>query len=105
MLERESAFYEAHQAEYRGKYLRKWLIIADGGLFGVYDTPGDAVTAALKRYNYGEFLLNRPADDDMVLEFGPMGVVHAHRPHDTKKPKPASLTTTSGDGLLTIPYA
>jgi len=105
MLEQESTFYIAHQAEYREKYLYKWLIIAEGGLFGIYDTAGDAVTAAQKRFRNNEFLLHRPVDDGMTLEVGPMGVVHLHRPYEAKQPRvKATMTATKGE-LLSIPHA
>jgi len=105
MLERENAFYTAHQAEYREKYLYKWLVIAGEALFGIYDTPKTAVTAAQEHFEDNEFLLCRPADDDMTLEIGPMGVVRLRRPYDTKKPKPKPIITTSSGELLVIPYA
>jgi hypothetical protein len=104
MLERENAFYRAHQAEFREKYLDKWLIIADGDLFGVYNTPKDAILAAQERFNDDEFILHRPVDDDMVLEVGPMGVVHLHRPYDNK-PKLKPVITSTGGELITFDYA
>jgi len=105
MLERENAFYTAHQAEYREKHLYKWLVIAEGSLFGIYDTPKEAITAAQERFENNEFLLHRPLDDDMTLEVGPMGVVRLRRPYDTKKSMPKPAITTSGGELLVIPYA
>jgi len=105
MLERENAFYTAHQAEYREKYLRKWLVITGESLFGVYDTPKAAFLAAQEHFKDNEFLLHRPVDDDMVLEIGPMGVVRLRRPYDSKKPKLNPIITASNGELLTIPYA
>jgi hypothetical protein len=105
MLEQENAFYMAHQAEYREKYLRKWLIIAEEALIGVYDTPKDAITAAQEHFEDNEFLLRRPVDDDMTLEIGPMGVVRLRRPYDTQKPKAKPVITTTNGELLVIPYA
>jgi len=97
MLERERDFYKAHQAEYREKYLHKWLVIADGNLFGVYNTPKDALLAVQGRFSDDEFILHRPVDDDMILEVGPMGVVHFHRPHsDDAKPAP-TMTIVEGE--------
>jgi hypothetical protein len=104
MLEREGAFYAAHQVEYREKYLHKWLIIAGESLFGVYDTPKDAILAAQKRFKDDEFILHRPADDDMTLEVGPMGVVRLHRPYDDK-PEPKSVTTVCSGEPVAFAYA
>jgi len=87
MLERENAFYTTHQAEYREKYLYKWLVVAGEALFGIYDTPKDAITAAQEHFKDDEFLLRHPVDDDMTLEIGPMGVVRLRRPYDIKKQK------------------
>jgi len=105
MLECENAFYTAHQSEYREKYLYKWLVIAKGSLFGIYNTPKDALTSAQEHFEDNEFLLRRPVDDDMTLEIGPMGVIRLRRPYDTKKPKSKPVITTSGGELLVIPYA
>ena len=105
MLERENAFYKAHQAEYHEKYLRKWLIIAEGSLFGIYDTPKAAVTAAKERFKDDEFLLRHPVDDDMTLEIGPMGVVRLRRPYDIKKQKANPVITATNGELMAIPYA
>jgi len=105
MLERESIFYDAHQAEFREKYLRKWLVIAGESLFGVYDTPKNALAAAREHFKDGEFMLHRPANDDMVIEVGPMGVVHLHRPYDPEEPKPKPVITTSSGSLMKFAYA
>ena len=105
MLERENAFYMTHQAEYREKYLNKWLVIAGEALFGVYNTPKDAITAAQERFEDTEFLLRRPVDDDMTLEIGPMGVVRLRRPYETKKPRAKPVITATNGELLAIPYA
>jgi len=105
MLERESAFYKAHQAEYQEKYLNKWLVIANESLFGVYDTPKKAIIAAQEHFKDDEFLLHRPVDDDMVLEIGPMGVVCLHRPNENEKQNSDPVITSSGGELLVIPYA
>jgi hypothetical protein len=105
MLHRERAFYAKHRAEYRKKYPHKWLIIADGTLFGVYDTIRDAVTAAQKCFKNDDFLLHRPIDDDATLEVGPMGVIHRHRPYETRKPATKTAITATKGKLLHIPHA
>jgi hypothetical protein len=72
VFERENTFYEAHKAEFREKYLNKWLVIADDSLFGVFDTPKEAFVAAGQHYKPGEFMLHRPSDDDIIIETGPL---------------------------------
>jgi hypothetical protein len=54
MLEREGAFYKAHQAEFQEKYLDKWLVISSESLFGVYDTLHEAAKDALGRVHTNE---------------------------------------------------
>jgi len=103
MLEQESAFYKAHQAEYRKEYLHKWLILANGGLFGVYDTPIDAVNAAQEHFNDDEFILHQPADDYITLGAGP--VEDPSEFCETGKPDADPLITSSNGELLIIPYA
>lgn len=105
MFEREDAFYMAHQAEYREKYLNKWLIIANESLFGVYDTPKDAFLAAQEHFKEEEFILHRPADDDIKLEIGPMGIVRLRHPYDANNSKPNPVITTSDGELMTFAYA
>jgi len=105
MLERENAFYTTHQTEYREKYLYKWLVVAGEALFGIYDTPKDAITAAQEYFKDDEFLLRHPVDDDMTLEIGPMGVVRLRRPYDIKKQKSKPVITATNGELLVIPYA
>jgi len=104
MLQRETAFYKEHQAEYREKYLRKWLIIANGELFGVYNTPKDALLAVQGHFNDDEFILHRPIDDDMTFEVGPMGVVHLHRPYDDSPKLNPTMTVVEGEPI-TFTYA
>ena len=73
LFERETAFYENHKVEFREKYLKKWLVIAGDTLIGAFDRPKDAMLAAQERHlQEGEFMLHRPADDDLVFDFGPM---------------------------------
>jgi hypothetical protein len=72
MLERENAFYMAHQAEFQEKYPDKWLVIAGEELFGAFDTIKDAFIAAQKHFGDEEFMLHRPADDGTVIEIGPI---------------------------------
>ena len=85
MFEAEKAFYEAHKAEFREKYLNKWLVIVGDSLFGVFDTTKEACETVMQLYEPGEFMVHRPADDGMVIEFGP--IISVHRPGDSQKPK------------------
>lgn len=100
MFEREYAFYEAHKAEFREKHLNKWLVIAGDSLLGVFDTPKDAFIAAGRRYKPGEFMLHRPADDDAVIEVGPL--VYDCRSDDSI---PEGVTTVTDGELMKFTYA
>jgi hypothetical protein len=96
VLERESAFYTAHQAEFQEKYSDKWLIITGEELFGVFDTIKDAFIAAQGRFEDREFMLHRPADDGTVIEIGPI----------ISDSKDAGGTMTIADGeLMVVTYA
>ena len=85
MLERENAFYLTNKAEFKEKYYDKWLVIINESLFGVYDTPKEAVTAVKGKYKPGDFLIHSPANDGVVIEAGT--TVCIRRPGDDKKPK------------------
>jgi hypothetical protein len=95
MLERENAFYEAHKTEFHEKYLNKWLIITGEALFGAFDTVKDAFTMAQERFEDEEFMLRRPADDDTVIEIGPI--------IDDGKDAGGVMTIVKGD-LVAYPY-
>ena len=84
MLEREKAYYTAHQAEFREKCLDKQLVITGDSLFGVYDTQKEAVKAAMEHFEPGEFMIHSPADDGRVLEvIGP--IIRFRYPEDEKQ--------------------
>jgi hypothetical protein len=103
MLERESAFYRAHQTEFHEKHPDKWLVIAGDSLFGVYETLKEAAEAALARFEPGEFIIHRPADDGKVIEIGP--IISVRQPAGAKNLKPGyTIKTISGD-LVTYSYA
>ena len=103
MLERENKFYMAHQAEYRQKYLDKWLVIAGESLWGVYDKVSDAGKAALQNFEPGEFMIHRPADDDTVIEIGPITSITRSGEKIDEKPEPA--VTVFNSMLVTYQYA
>lgn len=96
MLECENAFYQAHRAEFRKKYLDKWLVIAGEELFGAFDTIKDAFLVAQERFGDEEFMLHRPADDGTVIEIGPI--------IDDGKDADGIMTAVEG-GLMVYPYA
>jgi hypothetical protein len=97
MLEQESAFYQAHQVEFREKYLEKWLVIVGESLIGAYNTPKDAIEAVKSRCKPGQFMLHRPVDDGMTIEVGPMGVIKTHRPYAPRKTVNAVITASNGE--------
>ena len=103
MFELENAFYSAHEAEFREKYLDKQLVIAGESLFGVYGTLKEAAEEALKHFKPGEFMIHTPANDGMVIEIGP--TISVSYPGNTNKPKPNSVMTISDGNLMAIPYA
>jgi hypothetical protein len=72
MFEKENAFYKAHKSEFHEKYPAKQLVIVGDTLFGIYDTPKDAITDAMKRFKPGEFTIRCPADDGKKLRIGPV---------------------------------
>ena len=107
MLEQENAFYDAHQAEFREKYLDKWLVITGESLWGVYDRFAEAAKAAMKRFGQGGFMIHKPADDGKVIHFGPGNRVYAEYPDSAKRPKREAVMTynTSGSGLEQVTFA
>ena len=103
MLERENNFYMANQAEFKKKYLDKWLVIVGESLWGVYDKVSDAGKEALKNFEPGEFLIHRPADDDTVIEIGP--IVSVTRPGDDQEKESNSVTTVLKGKPVALQYA
>jgi hypothetical protein len=57
MLEKESAFYEAHKAELRQKYAGKRVVIADDLVLGIYETDREAIDATEKTKPLGTFMV------------------------------------------------
>jgi hypothetical protein len=92
MLERENAFYAAHQAEFQKKYPDKWLIIAGEELFGAFDTIKDAFIAAQERFGDQEFMLHRPSDDGTIIEIGPI--------IDDGKTADGTMTVVAGEPIV-----
>ena len=102
VLKREKAFYEEHKAEFHKKYLNKWLVITGESLLGAYDTTKEAVEDALKHCGTGEFMLHKPARDDIPLRIGPN--IRAERPCEsgTLVCEP-TISVSSGDPVW-FPY-
>ena len=103
MLEPENAFYEAHQTEFREKYIDKWLVITGESLWGVYDKIADAAKDALEHLEQGKIMIHRPADDGKVIEIPSFRARYAE---SKNKPKPhREIVYSSGDLVkYTYPY-
>jgi len=104
MLEQENAFYDAHQAEFREKYLDKWLVITGGSLWGVYDRIADAAKDAFKSLEHGKIMIHKPADDGKIIELPTMQTKY---PDGAKKPKAPleSFYSSGGEPVaFTYPY-
>ena len=101
-LEQENAFYEANKDEFRQKYLNKWLLITGNKLWGAYDKIADAAEEALKQdMEPGHFMIHKPADDDMIIEIGP--IISTSRPgFDEDAESNSKLTIAKGE---TIAYS
>jgi hypothetical protein len=103
MLERENKFYMAHQAEFKEKYPDKWLVIVGESLWGVYDKVSDAAREALRNFELEEFMIHRPADDDMIIEVGPF-TSEIRTDNDLKTGAEATIAVSDGE-LVAFPYA
>ncbi|GHT84496.1 hypothetical protein FACS1894137_07610 [Spirochaetia bacterium] len=57
MLERETAFFEAHETELREKYLGKRVVIYQGQIIGVYDSDMEAFEETSKTITPGSFMI------------------------------------------------
>jgi hypothetical protein len=103
MLEHENKFYMAHQAELKEKYPDKWLVIVGESLWGIYDKVSDAGKAALQNFEPGEFMIHRPADDDTVIETGP--IISVTQPGEDINEESKSAVTVFNSELVTYQYA
>ena len=102
VLEQESAFYREHRDEYHEQFLEKWLVIAGASLWGVFDTLTEAAKAAFAKMEPGTFMIHRPADDDKILEIGPIIELHDPKESQTEDP-PSKLLVCDGE-LISYPY-
>lgn len=104
MLEQENAFYEANKIEFREKYLNKWLLITGNKLWGTYDKIADAANEAIKQdMEPGHFMIHKPADDDIVIETGPI-IITTNQSEDEDAELNSTMEITKGD-KVTYPYA
>ena len=101
MFERENKFYNEHKTEFFEKYLNKWLVIVGESLWGVFDKVSDAGKAALQNFEPGEFMVHRPADDNTVIEIGPIVSVHGEEQEEDIE---AVMTISKGE-LVKFQYA
>ena len=103
MLEREDAFYTANKTEFHEKYADKWLIIVEESLYGVYDTVAEASKTALKHFKPGKFMMRRPADDNLVIEVGP--IIRTKHPDDNRNSKSCPDIIYSAGSCLKVSHA
>jgi hypothetical protein len=103
MFEQEKAFYQAHQAEFREKYLNKWLVIVDDNLVGAFDTTKEAFNAAIQQYEPGEFMLHKPADDGKIVDIGP--IIQTRYNDGRKTPKMNATIQVSKGEPVRFSYA
>jgi len=103
-LEQENAFYAEHRAEFREKYMDKWLVITGGTLWGVYGRFTEAVDAALENLEPGKIMIHKPADDGKVISIG--GRACAGYPGEADGPEPETAYTTLASCAepVVIPY-
>jgi hypothetical protein len=63
MLERETAFFEAHETELREKYLGKRVVIYQDRIIGVYDSDMEALEETRKTITPGSFMIKYIPED------------------------------------------
>jgi hypothetical protein len=75
MLEKETAYYEAHRAELCAKYAGKRVVIADDKILGIYDSDREAMRETVKTVPRGSFMVKFiPADPkEEVIRISPIG--------------------------------
>ena len=71
MLEKEYEFYKSNQTTFVGKYLKKYIVIKEQAVIGVYETQEAALTETIKDHKIGTFLIQyvAPVGDDTILRF------------------------------------
>jgi len=70
-LEKEFAYYLAHQDELVAKYNGKYIVIKDGEVLGSYDDELTAVAETQKSHELGSFLVQKvsPGTEDYTQTF------------------------------------
>jgi hypothetical protein len=61
--------YEQQEAELMKLHAGKAVLFADGKLQGVFDDPGGATHAGVKRFKVGEFLVRVVGDNSLPAKF------------------------------------
>ena len=59
MLDTEYRFYLENQDKLAQEHLDKFLVIVGQEVVGVYDTPEEAYFESLKKYELGQFLIQK----------------------------------------------
>jgi len=78
MLDQEYAYYQAHKDELIAAHRGKFLVIADGGVVGVYGDEGDALAETAQTRQLGTFLIQQALpDEELVQHFYSRVIVHA----------------------------
>ncbi|GHT89262.1 hypothetical protein FACS1894137_18210 [Spirochaetia bacterium] len=57
MLEKETVFFEAHEAELREKYLGKRVVICEDKILGIYGSDREALDETCKTMKPGSFMI------------------------------------------------
>jgi hypothetical protein len=71
MLEKEYEFFQKNKAEFKEKYLRKFVVIKNEQLLGVYSTSAEALAETLKKHKIGTFLIQQilEKEEDYIQRF------------------------------------
>ncbi len=70
MLEKEYLYYKDHLDELNSKFANRYIVIKDEILIGDYETIEQAMTAGLKQFEPGTFLVKQCIpEDDQIMRF------------------------------------
>lgn len=67
MLKQEFQYYLDHQDELVKQYAKKFIIIKDGEVKGVFDTKKDAYFESAQKYDIGSFLIQFCSPGNMAF--------------------------------------
>ena len=59
MLDREREFYDQHCTEWNAQHPRKFVVVKEDSLAGVFDNIGDALAAGASAYGLEPFLVRK----------------------------------------------